>query len=105
ATPADTAAPPAPDAPGRGSGQHAPGRGIEPHAPGQESGQHVPGRGIEPHAPAPEQVAEMIADLDRRRSAQRRAPVETVTVPVWVHVITSGRSARPTARCATRSPR
>ncbi|MFC4057468.1 zinc metalloprotease [Planomonospora corallina] len=50
-----------------------------------------PGRGFEPHAPGHGQVAEMLADHERRRSALRRAPETTVTVPVWVHVITNGR--------------
>ncbi|WP_307845240.1 zinc metalloprotease [Planomonospora sp. ID67723] len=55
----------------------------------------TPGRGPEPHAPGREQVAEMIADLDARRSALRRNTPVPLTVPTWVHVITDGLQGAP----------
>ncbi|MFF5209736.1 zinc metalloprotease [Streptosporangium sp. NPDC000396] len=49
-----------------------------------------PGRGPEPYAPDQAQIAEMMADLRSRQSALRRGDRGTITIPTWVHVITSG---------------
>jgi hypothetical protein len=93
--PARAAAAPVPDGCETGARIAHPAARTTRVIPTDPAAPDVHGRGTEPHAPGPEQIAEMIADLDRRRSAQRHASAETVTVPVWVHVITSGRSGAP----------
>ncbi|MEV0594195.1 zinc metalloprotease [Nonomuraea cavernae] len=45
-------------------------------------------RGPEPGAPGPSDVARVLTDIDARLGGA--APPATVTVPVWVHILTDG---------------
>jgi hypothetical protein len=54
-------------------------------------------RGAEPYTPDAGEAARMLADMRRRlgSSPPRDPLVATVTVPLWIHVITSGRVGAP----------
>lgn len=54
----------------------------------------VAARGQEPYTPSAGEIARMMADFRRRLAAAERAHprrrTQTITVPTWVHIITSG---------------
>ncbi|MCW2883003.1 MAG: hypothetical protein JWQ95_7103 [Sphaerisporangium sp.] len=60
-------------------------------------------RGAEPHTPEAGEVARMLSDMRRRLRASLHAGrrVTVVTVPLWVHVITDGRTGAPDTAVAS----
>jgi hypothetical protein len=59
-------------------------------------------RGSEPHTPGAREAARMLSDMRRRLRSSLHAArrVTTVTVPLWIHVITDGRMGAPDAALA-----
>ncbi|MDH2430009.1 zinc metalloprotease [Sphaerisporangium sp. TRM90804] len=72
------------------------------HACGHAGHPHVGTRPPEPYAPDAGEAARMIAEMERRlRSPGAEARRASVTVPVWVHVITDGHLAPPDTALAS----
>ncbi|WP_248960476.1 zinc metalloprotease [Sphaerisporangium perillae] len=70
-------------------------RGADARAP-ERRGPET--RGVEPYAPDAREAARLLSDMRRRLDALHPRPrVATVTVPLWVHVITDGQAGAPEA--------
>ncbi|WP_424529614.1 zinc metalloprotease [Sphaerisporangium viridialbum] len=87
--------------PARAAATRSCGHARPPRADTREAGRHAPGarvakpdmRGAEPYTLGPREAARMLSGMRRRlRASQAAEPrAVTVTVPLWIHVITDGR--------------